>query len=80
MGAVYMAVSTDVTRGVSGVGGGPYGLLLPRSADFVDLFDVIKARYSDPVDRISLMAVLQALWDRMEPSVSLPSTNVRGAS
>lgn len=44
-GSVYMSVTTDVTRGVIGVGGGPYGLLLPRSADFTALFDVLKARF-----------------------------------
>lgn len=64
MGSVYMGVSTDVTRGVSGVGGGPYSLLLPRSSDFSVLFDVIKARYDDPVDIITFMPLLQSLWDR----------------
>jgi len=59
-----MQVSTDVTRGVSGVGGGPYSILLPRSSDFSALFDVIKLRYSQPVDIITLMPVLQSLWDR----------------
>lgn len=63
-----MSVSTDVLKGTVGVPGGPYSLLLPRSADFVDLFDIIKARYSSPIDRIALLAVFQALWDRMEPS------------
>lgn len=36
--------STDVTRGVCGVPGGPYALLLPRSKDFNDLFLILKAR------------------------------------
>ena len=69
LGSVYMAVTTDVTLGVSGVGGGPYALLLPRSSDFAAIFDIMRLRYSSPVDRISLFSFLQLLWDRMEPSV-----------
>eukprot|EP00055_Hartaetosiga_balthica_P010956 m.48442 g.48442 ORF g.48442 m.48442 type:complete len:649 (-) comp7397_c0_seq1:95-2041(-) len=67
-GTVYMGVTTDVLRGVVGVAGGPYSLLLPRSADFAALFDILKVRYPDPTVRISLMTVIQLLWDRMEPS------------
>eukprot|EP00052_Salpingoeca_macrocollata_P020882 m.176595 g.176595 ORF g.176595 m.176595 type:complete len:350 (+) comp21388_c0_seq8:572-1621(+) len=44
MGTVYMALSTDVTRGVIVVGGAPFSLLLPRSNDFTPLFDVLKLR------------------------------------
>ena len=33
-----------MTRGVCGVPGGPYALLLPRSKDFNDLFLILKAR------------------------------------
>jgi hypothetical protein len=67
-GTVYMAVSQDVERGVLGVPGGPYGLLLPRSRDFMAEYTAIKALYPDPVDRISLIQVMQMLWDRAEPS------------
>jgi hypothetical protein len=70
LGSVYMAASTDVVRGVAGVSGGPFSLLLPRSSDFAALFDILKLRYTSPVDRISIMAVLQNLWVRMDPSVS----------
>jgi hypothetical protein len=57
LGAVYMAISQDVHRGMLGVPGGPYGLLLPRSLDFGIEFAALKFRYSDPVDRINLMQV-----------------------
>jgi hypothetical protein len=57
-----MALSTQVDRGVLGVSGAPYSLLLPRSADFMDLFPLLKLRYNDPVDRISLLGVIQMLW------------------
>eukprot|EP01147_Barroeca_monosierra_P006961 gene6961-7613_t len=55
-GGVYMGISTDVTRGVLGVAGAPYSLLLPRSADFKTLFEIIKLRYTNPTTRISLLA------------------------
>ena len=67
-GHVYMALSQDVPRGLLGVSGGPYALLLPRSADFADLFPAIKARFHDPVDRILLLSLMQLLWDRTEPA------------
>lgn len=56
-GSVYMAATQEVKRGLLGVPGGPYGLLLPRSLDFGIEFDALKLRYADPVDRINLMQV-----------------------
>jgi len=75
LGAVYMAASQDVKRGMLGVPGGPYGLLLPRSLDFGIEFDLLKMRYSDPVDRINLMQIMQMLWDRAEPSGFMKSVS-----
>jgi hypothetical protein len=67
LGSVYMAVSTDVERGLIGVGGGPYTLLLPRSKDFDSLGTVLKARYSDPLDVQVILSAMQQLWDRADP-------------
>lgn len=67
MGALYMSVSTDVERGLVGVGGSPYSLLLPRSEDFTAFGDVIKGRYSDPLSVTTLLSIFQMLWDRAEP-------------
>jgi len=41
-----MSVSTDVERGLIGVGGSPYSLLLPRSKDFSALGTVLQLRYA----------------------------------
>ena len=68
MGGVYMGATTDVGSGVLGVGGGPYALLLPRSSDFSELFDILKVRYPRSIDRMSIMGLMQALWDRMDPA------------
>jgi hypothetical protein len=66
MGAVYMGASTDVTRGVLGVGGAPYSLLLPRSSDFSELFDVLHVRYPRSIDIMAIFALMQGLWDSMD--------------
>jgi len=68
LGAVYMALSTEVERGVLGVGGSPYSLMLPRSSDFSSLFDIMDSRYHDAVDRLFILTLIQQLWDRAEPS------------
>jgi hypothetical protein len=67
MGSVYMALSTDVTRGVLGVAGGPFPLLLPRSVDFDSLWDGLALLYADPLDRVALLGVVELLWCRLEP-------------
>ena len=74
-GSVYMAVTQEVKRGLLGVPGGPYSLLLPRSLDFGIEFAALKGRFSDPVDRINIMQVLQLLWDRAEPAGYMTSIN-----
>ena len=68
MGGMYMAVSSDVRSGVLGVGGGPYALLLPRSSDFSELFDILKVRYPRSLDRMAILALMQALWDKSDPA------------
>lgn len=72
-GHIYMALSQDVLRGVLGVMGGPYGLLLPRSVDFADMFDIVKARFNSSIDRIMLLSAFQMQWDGSEPSGFLSS-------
>lgn len=67
-GGTYMALTTDVTRGVLGVMGMPYNLLLNRSVDFDLFFDLIKAAYPDGRDVQMLLNLAQLLWDRTEPN------------
>ena len=68
-GGTVMAVAQDITRGVLGVPGMNYSLLLTRSIDF--------ATYSrDPLPGLperarsarSLLALIQMLWDRSDPN------------
>lgn len=67
-GGVYMSASTDVERGVLSVMGQPYGFLLNRSVDFGPFFLVMRGAYPDPRAQQIVLALVQMLWDRVEPS------------
>ena len=68
MGSVYMAVSTEVSRGALGVMGQPYSLLLFRSVDFDQFLTAINFVYKDKREHQLLVAISQMLWDRVEPN------------
>jgi hypothetical protein len=53
LGTVFLALSNDIHRGVLGVPGAPYNLLVFRSVDFAAYYDLIAARFPDPVDQVS---------------------------
>ena len=63
-----MALTTEVTRGVLGVPGQPYNLLLPRSVDFAPFFDIAKSRLEDGRDMQMMLGMVQLLWNRAEPT------------
>ena len=66
-GVSYMALSTDVTRGLLGEPGMPYSLLLNRSVDFAPFFLLLKGAYQTSRNMQVVMGLLQMLWDRTEP-------------
>lgn len=66
-GATYMALSTDVTRGVLGEPGAPYSILLNRSLDFTPFFFLLSGTYADAYDLQLALSLTQMLWDRTEP-------------
>lgn len=68
LGTCYMGLSTDVTRGVLGVSGQPFNLLLNRSQDFAPFFTLLKLVFPDPIDREVALGLTQLLWDRAEPT------------
>ncbi len=68
MGASYMALATDVTRGVLAVPGQSYNLLLERSVNFDAFAEIIDTTYPQAFDRQMLLGLVQLLWDRAEPS------------
>jgi len=69
---------------VLGVGGAPYALLLPRSTDFGDLFELLRLRYPRSLDRMLSISLFQLLWDRADGSgyasyITAPSGAAGGA-
>lgn len=68
LGGVYMGTTTEVERGVLDVLGQPYNTLLTRSVDFDDFFTLLRGTYSDPADIAYVLATLQLMWDRVEPT------------
>jgi hypothetical protein len=66
-GASYMALSTDVTRGVLGEPGAPYSILLNRSIDFTPFFFLLGGVYNTAYDLQITLGLAQMMWDRTEP-------------
>jgi hypothetical protein len=72
LGTTYMALSTDVTRGELGEAGMPYNLLLNRSADFTEFFQLFKVSYGTNLNLQLALGLLQMNWDRAEPDGFAP--------
>jgi hypothetical protein len=68
MGATYMSVTTDVTRGVITNLGQPYSLLLDRSVDFGPFLEILQTTYPNALDIQMAIGLDQMLWDRSEPN------------
>lgn len=68
LGGAYLALNPDIPRGVLGVPGTPYHLLLSRSSDFTPFFGLIQAVYYDQRDITFFMAWMQNLWDSGDAS------------
>ncbi|MFQ5667554.1 MAG: hypothetical protein ACE5I7_14175, partial [Candidatus Binatia bacterium] len=68
LGGTVMAVSQDITRGVLGVPGMNFSLLLRRSVDFAPFSAILEPQYPDELTRPLLLALIQMLWDRSEPN------------
>jgi len=66
-GGVYMALTTDVERGILGVPGQPYNLILNRSVDFDPYLALLRQAYTEGPNIQLSLAAIQMLWDRAEP-------------
>ena len=75
MGGAYLALSKSLERGVLGVAGAPYAILLPRSADFQPFFDLMTAKFNNAHEIEVLMALMQQLWDPAEAGGWLQDMN-----
>jgi len=71
-GTTYMAITTDVTRGLLGEPGAPYSMLLSRSADFGPFFTILYSGYRSAFDLQMCIGLIQMFWDRTEPDGYMP--------
>ena len=68
LGGAASALSNEWDRAVLGVPGIDYSLLLPRSSDWPEFQSIFDVAYTDPVDRVLALQLIQLLWDRGENS------------
>jgi hypothetical protein len=66
LGGAVVALSQDIRRGVLGVTGMNYSMLLDRATGFDTLRPIMDAAYSNEFDRRIIFSTAQMLWDRGE--------------
>jgi len=67
-GGALTAVATDFTRSVLYVPGMNYSTLLTRSTDFNQYKVILYPSYPNEIERPSIFALMQSMWDRGEPN------------
>jgi len=67
-GGTVMSIAQDITRGVLGVPGINYSLLLTRSTDFATYSQLLYPSYPNQLQRPLGLALIQMLWDRSDPN------------
>jgi hypothetical protein len=68
LGGAYVPLSQRIERGVFGVGGMPYSLLLTRSYDFELYFILLRGQYASDMDISLMIGLMQMLWSPGEGS------------
>jgi len=77
-GTAVMAYEPTIQRGVLGVGGANYSLLLDRSADWPQYRTILNGGYADPLDDTLVVGLCQMRWDKVEGS-GVANTVLNGA-
>jgi hypothetical protein len=67
-GGTVMAYEPTITRGVLGVGAADYSMMLERSADWPTYKAILQGAYTDPLDTVLAMNLMQNRWDKTEPA------------
>ncbi len=66
-GGTFMGIDPDVIRGVLGVPGSTWSIMMQRSYDFGKLSSLFDTAYPDPLDRLILISLSQYFWDFSDP-------------
>ncbi len=78
LGGAQIAMSDDIDRAGLQIPGGPFSLLLARSASFSTFLLMLESKYNDPMDVSLFIPLVQMLWDPAELggwAHSLPATS-----
>jgi len=67
-GTAVMAYEPTMDKGVLGVGGANYSLLLDRSADWPQYRTILNGGYPDSLDDTLVVGLCQMRWDKVEGS------------
>lgn len=71
-GVTMMALNPLLDRAALGVGGGPYSLMMSRSASYAPLYGALQGQLQNPLTVMKLMALSQGTWDRVDPMTYAP--------
>jgi hypothetical protein len=66
-GGTFLALSTEVERGVLHVAGAQWSLMMQRSDGFAALRIVFDTVYPDILDQLILISLTQSEWDKTDP-------------
>jgi len=67
LGGTFLALSPDIERGVLGVGGANFSLMMFRARPFFPFLAILAAIARDPVERQKVQIIAQQEFDRIDP-------------
>ncbi|AKT36130.1 hypothetical protein [Chondromyces crocatus] len=66
-GVTLLSLSPTLERAALSVGGGPYSLMMSRSASYTELLGLLSTVIDEPLTLQKIMALSQHTWDRVDP-------------
>lgn len=73
-GATFMSIDPDITKGVLGVAGSTWSLMIQRNPEYNMLEPLMTGAYPNALDRMKLLSLSQYDWDFADPITFAPHT------
>lgn len=71
-GVTMLSMNPVLDRAALSVGGGPYSLMMSRSASYQDLYSLLTGLLPGPVAVTKFLMLSQSTWDRVDPMTYAP--------
>lgn len=71
-GVTMLSFNPLIDKAALSVGGGPYSLMMSRSASYQQLFGILTLQLPTPLAVMKYMALSQSTWDRVDPMTYAP--------